>query len=67
MAGFLQDYGLWIALAGVFIAMQWFGMGCCGGHRNRREESSRPAPSEGATKSEGATDVAPTSKGPAIS
>jgi len=34
MVEFLQSYGLWIALAGVFVAMHWFGKGCCGGgHR----------------------------------
>jgi hypothetical protein len=31
MEAFLQSYGLWILLAGVFLAMHWFGMGC-GGH-----------------------------------
>jgi len=36
MLEFIQVYGLWIALAGVFAAMHWFGMGCCGqsGHRH---------------------------------
>jgi len=33
MVEFLQDYGLWVALAGVFVAMRWFGTGCCGSHR----------------------------------
>ena len=63
MVGFLQDYGLWIALAGVFLAMQWFGMGCCGGHRNRREDGRHADPSEGTAKTEGATGVAPKSNG----
>jgi hypothetical protein len=35
MIEFLQTYGLWIALAGVFFAMHRFGMECCGGHKNR--------------------------------
>ena len=53
MGAFLQDYGLWIALGGVFIAMQWFGMGCCGGHRHRRDDD-RPGPSaEGPAKPQG--------------
>ena len=36
MTEFFSNYGLWIALAGVFFAMHWFGMGCCGrgGHRH---------------------------------
>ena len=42
MIEFLQNYGLWIALAGVFVAMHRFGMGCCGrGHY--REPPSDPA------------------------
>ena len=36
MVEFAQTYGLWIALAGVFIAMHWFGMGCCGRRNGRR-------------------------------
>lgn len=31
MIEFVQAYWLWIVLAGVFVAMNWFGMGCCGG------------------------------------
>ncbi len=31
MIEFFQTYGLWIALAGIFIIMNRFGMGCCGG------------------------------------
>jgi hypothetical protein len=35
MIEFLQNYGLWIALGGVFVVMHRFGMGCCGGgHRH---------------------------------
>ena len=63
MAVFLQDYGLWIALGVVFIAMQWFGMGCCGGHRHRREGSDHAHPSEGPAKTEGAPDVPQKSNG----
>lgn len=33
MEEFIRSYGLWILLAGVFVAMHWFGMGC-GGHRH---------------------------------
>jgi hypothetical protein len=42
MEAFLQSYGLWILLAGVFVAMHWFGMGCCGGQRDRppREDAT---------------------------
>lgn len=53
MEAFLQSYGFWILLAGVFLAMQWFGMGCGGGHRHgaprederdsREEAAKRPA------------------------
>ena len=32
MIEFLHNYGLWLVLAGVFVAMHWFGVGCCGGH-----------------------------------
>jgi hypothetical protein len=38
MIEFLQNYGLWIALAGVFVAMHWFGMGCCGGRQRQGRE-----------------------------
>ncbi len=41
MAEFLSDYGLWIVLGGIFVAMQLFGMGCCGGghdHGQKRKE-----------------------------
>ena len=33
MMEFLSRYGLWIVLAVIMIGMHWFGMGCCGGHR----------------------------------
>jgi hypothetical protein len=38
MIEFLSNYGLWIALAGVFFAMHWFGMGC-GGHGSHSQKS----------------------------
>lgn len=38
MTEFFSNYGLWIALAGVFVAMHWFGMGCCG-HGSHSQES----------------------------
>jgi hypothetical protein len=63
MVGFLQDYGLWIALAGVFVAMQWFGMGCCGGRRSPREDGRTGHPPDGAAKAEGTTGAAPKSTG----
>lgn len=36
MEAFLQTYGLWMLLAGVFLAMHWFGMGFGGGHGHGR-------------------------------
>ena len=36
MVEFLQNYGLWIVLLGVFFAMHRFGMGCCGGGHHQR-------------------------------
>ena len=41
MVEFLQDYGLWVALAGIFVAMHWFGAGCCGGHRKAGRTAGR--------------------------
>jgi hypothetical protein len=41
MIEFLVNHGLWFALAGVFLAMHWFGMGCCGA-RHRHESVKRP-------------------------
>ena len=38
MAEFLSDYGLWILLAGIFVAMHAFGAGCCGGSHNHGEK-----------------------------
>ncbi len=45
MEPFLQTYGLWILLAGVFLAMHWFGIGCGGGHGRgplREDAAGRP-------------------------
>jgi hypothetical protein len=41
MEAFLQNYGLWVLLAGVFLALHWFGMGCGGrhGHGRTREDT----------------------------
>lgn len=48
MIEFVQSYGLWIALAGVFVAMHWFGRGCCGGgHRQTPTQSAQGTPGEG--------------------
>lgn len=49
MAEFLQEYGLWVALGGVFVAMHWFGMGCCGRHRDagRADGRTPDAPAAG--------------------
>jgi hypothetical protein len=50
MDTFLQSYGLWILLAGVFVAMHWFGMGCGGGHRHGGSREDEREQSAGATK-----------------
>lgn len=42
MEAFLQNYGLWILLAGIFVAMHWFGMGCGGGHGHGRPRQDAP-------------------------
>jgi hypothetical protein len=47
MIEFVQNYGLWIALAGVFVAMHWFGMGCCGGHRKPPAQRNQEINGEG--------------------
>ncbi len=45
MVEFLQNYGLWIVLLGVFFAMHRFGMGCCGGgHHQRPAEPTQRIP-----------------------
>ncbi len=40
MAEFLSNYGLWIVLGGIFVAMHMFGMGC-GGHGSHEHGSKR--------------------------
>ncbi|HSD51410.1 MAG TPA: DUF2933 domain-containing protein [Candidatus Methylomirabilis sp.] len=40
MAEFFSNYGLWIVLGGVFVAMHMFGMGC-GGHGGHPHGSKR--------------------------
>ncbi len=50
MAEFLSNYGLWIVLGGIFVAMHLFGRGCCGGGHDhgqkpkgeRDDESASP-------------------------
>lgn len=65
MAEFLSNYGLWILLAGIFVAMHMFGVGC-GGHGGHQHGSKRkddaddenagqgePAPTKAGTKPAG--------------
>ncbi len=40
MAEFLSNYGLWIVLGGIFVAMHMFGMGC-GGHGGHQHGSKQ--------------------------
>jgi hypothetical protein len=63
MIEFLQSYGLWIALAGVFVGMHWFGMGCCGGRRHEKERGPSATASGGAETTQGTTGAAPNAKG----
>ena len=47
MGEFLQNYGLWILLIGIFFAMHRFGMGCGGhgGHQHgdaKKEDDRKP-------------------------
>ena len=51
MIEFIQNYGIWIALLGVFVAMQWFGMGCCGGHRKKQAQRTEGVSGDGAKES----------------
>ncbi len=62
MIEFAQNYGLWIALAGVFIAMHWFGMGCCGGRRQEKPTQGQGVPGKEAKREPG-SDATPRSKG----
>jgi hypothetical protein len=50
MEEFLRSYGLWVLLAGVFVAMHWFGMGCGGGHRHGGEREEEPGKGSEAKK-----------------
>ncbi len=50
MIEFLQTYGLWIALAGIFIIMNRFGMGCCGGGHQHEAPPRNNALPEGPQK-----------------
>ncbi len=63
MLEFVQSYGLWIALAGVFVAMHWFGMGCCGGRQGRRKGQSDGDATAGTPGSGKASQSAPRSGG----
>ena len=63
MLEFIQAYGLWIALAGVFVAMHWFGAGCCGGRRRERSASPSEKAVGGSPGSETASDAGPRSAG----
>jgi len=40
MTEFLSNYGLWIVLGGIFVAMHMFGKGC-GGHGGHQHESKQ--------------------------
>ena len=60
MIEFAQTYGLWIALAGVFVAMHWFGMGCCGG-RQRQGQGTEGGSDQG-PRDDKAREVTPKSK-----
>lgn len=51
---FLQDYGLWILLGVIFLAMQAFGFGCCGGHRHEGARGNEGKETEGESRREGA-------------
>jgi hypothetical protein len=49
MSEFLSNYGLWIVLGGIFVAMHLFGMGCCGGghdHVEKRKDERPGAPAD---------------------
>lgn len=48
MAEFLSNYGLWILLGGIFVAMHMFGVGCGGhgGHQHGSEQKKDGAGDE---------------------
>jgi len=60
---FILAYGLWIALAGVFVAMHWFGAGCCGGRRRSRSALPSEKAAGGSPGSETVSDAGPRSAG----
>ena len=52
MIEFLHNYGLWLVLAGVFIAMNRFGISCCGaGHHRSPPQHEKKLPNEDVTHS----------------
>lgn len=42
MEEFIRGYGIWILLAGIFLAMHWFGVGCGADHRHHTEGGDEP-------------------------
>lgn len=63
MVEFVQAYGLWVALAGVFIAMHWFGMGCCGRRDGRKPTQRQEDTAGGAPGGDKASESGPKSDG----
>ena len=63
MIEFLQNYGLWIALGGVFFAMHRFGMGCCGGGHQHKPAQGGNKASDRATNDQETSEAAPKSSG----
>lgn len=59
MAEFLSNYGLWIVLGGIIVAMHMFGMGC-GGHGGHQHGSKRKDGTEDEHTGHGATPPAKT-------
>ncbi|HWU39042.1 MAG TPA: hypothetical protein VN203_15430 [Candidatus Acidoferrum sp.] len=60
MTEFISNYGLWILLGGIFVAMHMFGMGC-GGHGGHQHGSRRK--DEGGDEHAGHGAPAPTKAG----
>jgi len=52
MSEFVQNYGLWIALGGVFFVMHRFGMGCCGGGHHHNATRQDEGITDAGTKAE---------------
>ena len=63
MIEFAQTYGLWIALVGVFAAMHWFGMGCCGGPSRQKPTQPDEKVAGRGRESETASEATPRSRG----